>query len=267
MKPLIVIPTYMYKPDHLVMGKNLAFSLAATQDTNDFELMIVDDGSPKPNLVDAFIKNCELYNFNLHVHRQGNQGFSMAVNVGLKQAFKSGQDVILCNSDIQFIDKGWIQRFEESNGDVVGALLLYPNGLIQHAGIYYSIVYRSFDHRFHFGPADLAEALVECRCPVTGALQYIRHHVMESIGFYDEGFRLGFEDVDWAHRVFLDGMDCIYQPSVRAIHYESAFRGSKTTPKHVKKWQKDSLAYLVKKYEGISFADFVPTMFLDNELN
>ena len=42
---------------------------------------------------------------------------------------------------------------------VVGARLLYPNGLIQHAGIFLSPLHRDWLHRFQYGPADLPEAL------------------------------------------------------------------------------------------------------------
>ena len=41
---------------------------------------------------------------------------------------------------------------------VVGARLLYPNGLLQHAGVYFSRLNRGFAHRFNHGPGDLPEA-------------------------------------------------------------------------------------------------------------
>ena len=42
---------------------------------------------------------------------------------------------------------------------VVGAKLLYPSGLVQHAGIHHSRLYGWYDHRFRFAPADLHEPL------------------------------------------------------------------------------------------------------------
>ena len=80
-------------------------------------------------------------------------------------------------------------------------------------------------HRFQYGPNDLPEALVPCRCPVTAALQLIRHETLETVGIYDEGYRMAFEDVDYCLRVFEAGLECIYEPSVRAFHREKFFRG------------------------------------------
>ena len=61
-------------------------------------------------------------------------------------------------------------------------------------------------------------------CPVTGAFQYIRPEVLEQVGLYDPGFRMGCEDVDYCLRVFQAGFACVYEPAIRAIHHESLFR-------------------------------------------
>jgi GT2 family glycosyltransferase len=270
-KPLLIVPTYMSEDFHLKLATNLVTSISATA-KNDVEIFVVDDGSPRQDLVDSldkFIDDGIFSQQNLvpprPIFRQENSGFSAAVNVGLKRALDEGRDAILCNADIEFLDKGWVGRFQETKADVVGAMLLFPNGLIQHAGVYYSLIFRQFDHRFHFCPADLAEALVPCRCPVTAALQYIHVEAIDKFGLYDEDFRMGYEDVDYCHRVFMQGGECIYNPLVRAIHYEGAFRRTRKLPEHIRKWQQESQAYLAKKYEGFSFADFVPTMILDHD--
>ena len=121
---------------------------------------------------------------------------------------------------------------------VVGARLLYPNGCIQHAGVFFSARTRAFWHRCQYGPADLPEALVPVLCPVTGALQLIRHETLATVGLYDEEYRMAYEDVDYCLRVFESGLQCIYEPSVCAVHHESVFRG-RSTPK-LERWQQES---------------------------
>ena len=139
---------------------------------------------------------------------------------------------------------GWLDRMRERTDTegrpaaVVGARLLYPNGLIQHAGVFFSLLNRDWLHRYRFGPANLPEALKPTRCIVTGALQFIRWETLDQIGLYDEGYRLCFEDVDYCLRVFKAGLECIYEPSVVAMHHESFFRRN-ATPK-IERWTAES---------------------------
>jgi hypothetical protein len=60
---------------------------------------------------------------------------------------------VLVNADIEIITDGWLDRFQATEGlfvegpaAVVGALLFYPAGLIQHGGVYFSLLTREFNH-------------------------------------------------------------------------------------------------------------------------
>jgi GT2 family glycosyltransferase len=139
---------------------------------------------------------------------------------------------------------------------VVGGLLLYPTGLIQHAGIYFSLLTRTFDHLYKYGPGNLPEALKMRVAPVTGAFQYIRNETLQLIGLYDEKFHMAHEDVDYCIRVFLAGLQCVYNPNVRAYHFEAMFRG-RPSPK-LEQWQALSWMYFAEKYATQSFSGLVP---------
>jgi GT2 family glycosyltransferase len=139
---------------------------------------------------------------------------------------------------------------------VVGARLLYPNGTIQHAGVFLSLLNRDWMHRFQYGPNDLPEALVACRCPVTAALQLIRHETLEQIGLYDEAYRMCFEDVDYCLRVFEAGLECIYEPSVRAFHHEKYFRSKPSD--RVKQWTIESTQRMRATWGATDLSRWVP---------
>jgi GT2 family glycosyltransferase len=124
--------------------------------------------------------------------------------------------------------------------------------------VHNSMLTRDFGHRFQFGPGNLPEAQHATTCPVTGALQFIRHECLATVGLYDESFHLGWEDVDYCARVWLSGRQCIYQPGVRAVHRESYFRGRQT--EKLAKWTADSWLRFCGKYQDVSFAEFVPNM-------
>lgn len=237
------------------------------------DLIVVDDGSPHADLV-AYCRGIVEALDGEYVAKGRNEGFSHTVNVGLRKALIEGRDAILVNSDIEFTTKTWLSlmlKQRTSDGEkpasIVGALLLYPNGLIQHSGIYFSMLYREFDHIYRYGPHNLPEARHARVCPVTGALQFIRHECLAEVGIYDDSFRMGWEDVDYCVRVWLSGRECIYQPGVTAIHHEGFFRGASRGSQKVEKWQHESWLRFCGKWGSTSFAEFVPSLTMgDDEL-
>jgi O-antigen biosynthesis protein len=256
---LCIIPAYVRSERELDVLLRCLVSLAST--APDAEVMVVDDFSPERKLVASLKVACDELGFEL-VQRTRNAGFSTTVNVGLRRALSAGYDAVLVNADIEFIDAGWLDRMRERTDTqgrpaaVVGARLLYPNGLIQHAGVFLSLLNRDWMHRFQYGPNDLPEALVACRCPVTAALQLIRHETLAEVGLYDEGYRMAFEDVDYCLRVFDAGLECIYEPSVRAWHREKFFRGSSTPV--IEKWTRQSTLRMKALWGAKDLSRWVP---------
>lgn len=258
---LAIVPTYLRSEEDLEVLLRCLVSLNVT--APELELLIVDDASPAAELVDQLAQVLGELGGELHRKPQ-NSGFSATVNVGLRRALEWGQDALLVNADLEFTTPGWWDAMRDRTDSggrpaaVVGAFLTYPNGLIQHAGVQFSLLQRKFIHRFRFGPADLPEAHRPMSCPVTGALQLIRHTTLTQIGLYDEGFRMGLEDVDYCLRVFDAGLECIYEPAARAVHAESVFRGRAT--KKILEWQEVSSRHLWAKYPFTDFSHWVPAL-------
>lgn len=252
--PLLIIPTFMRQPDDLEVTLITLESLRQTEEKAS--VLVVDDCSPATALVDALETHAGRLDFVMH-RKPENSGFSKTVNVGLNQALHEGRDAVLVNADLEFIEP-WLEAMvgqRDTQGrpaSVVGALLLYPMGLIQHAGIYFSFLTRTFDHRYRFAPGELPEAQLSTLCPVTGALQFIRHECLEHVGVYDETFSMAYEDVDYCLRVFESGRDCIYSPRVRAVHHESLFRGRADAK--VNEWQNASWMRLMEKHRTTNMA-------------
>ncbi len=242
-EPLVIIPNYVTEEGDLKVLFDAVMSVHRTA-PGQTRVLIVDDCSPEPTLVDEIEAMQDGLNFHL-IRREKNEGFSRTVNVGLEQARDEGRDAVLMNADVEIDTPGWVETFrltQDSFGrpaSVVGALLLYPNGLIQHGGIYFSLLTRDFREMYKYGPGNLPAALKLAVAPVTGAFQFIRHECLTSVGLYDPMFRMGHEDVDYCLRVFLtEERQCIYNPAVRAYHFESLFRG-RPNPK-IEEWQAKS---------------------------
>lgn len=262
MKALAIIPTYVTLSADVEMLHDCLKSLREKTPDDRLDIMVVDDGSPDDGLVNAVAALCKKWGADLRT-KGDNEGFSRTVNVGLQRALDEGRDAILVNADIEIITDGWLDRFGATEGlfvggpaAVAGALLAFPNGLIQHGGIYFSLLTREFNHSWKFAPMNLPAAQKATTCPVTGALQFIRHETLTAVGLYDERFRMGYEDVDYCLRVFKSGRECVYQPRVKAWHHESVFRGRKS--EKLNKWHAESFFLLMEKWQDQSFAGLVP---------
>jgi len=256
---LCIIPAYVRSAEELDVLLRCLVSLQATAPAAG--VLVVDDGRPVEELSAHLELACEELGVG-YVANDENSGFSKTVNVGLELALATGQDAVLVNADIEFPAAGWLDNMRERTDTegrpaaVVGARLLYPNGLLQHAGVFFSLLSRDWLHRFRMGPGNLPEALTPTRCIVTGALQFIRWETLQTLGFYDEGYRLCYEDVDYCLRVFQAGLECIYEPSVVAMHHESYFR--KTQSPKIKQWTIESAERMRRLWGGEDLSRWVP---------
>lgn len=263
-RPLVIIPSYLRSDaDAEVMG-TCVDSIRQTV-SDQVQIMVVDDASPGQDALDVFVDKWG-HRIEALNRREENLGFSATVNVGLEIAQEQGREAILMNADMEMITPGWLGRCRKTTDSqgrkaaLVGALLLYPSGQIQHSGIYFSLLTRRFAHLYQYAPGNLPEALHKRTGPVTGAFHYIRPETLEAVGLYDEGFSLGWEDVDYTARVFLAGLECVYNPNVRAYHHESLFRGrGRKTPEMAKR-EARSFTYFAEKYAEQSFSGWVPNL-------
>src|SRR6185295_16196389 len=181
--PLCVIPSFLRTEGDLDLLVRCLVSLWSTAPEAD--VIVVDDGSPERSLLVPLAAAIGELGYEL-IAKDENEGFSRTVNVGLRAALETGRDAVLVNADIEFHEAGWLERMlarTDTTGRpaAVGARLLYPNGTIQHAGCFLSLRTRGFWHRCQYAPGNLPEALDPVRCPVTAALQLIRHETLRHV--------------------------------------------------------------------------------------
>ena len=218
---LAVVPVCLATPSDLEEVVRCLVSLWST--TEAVHALVVDDGSPDPALVDQLeVATAEL---GYDVERLPEaMGRAAAVNRGLAIALQVGGDALVCDPNLDFRWAGWLDHLrartdgEGRPASLVGGRLVYPNGLIAHAGMLFSQLRREFFNRFRFGPAELPEALTPTRCPVSRSLQFIRNETLAEVGLYDESLALGYEGIDYCLRVFGAGLEVIYEPSSLVAH-------------------------------------------------
>jgi O-antigen biosynthesis protein len=141
---------------------------------------------------------------------------------------------LFMNSDIEGRQPGWLaamlEHAQRPEVGAVGARLLYPEGMVQHAGVVMGLGGGVAWHAFCFCPEDhpgyFAHAkLIRNYTGVTGACMMVRHEVFEAMGGFDEELDIAYNDVDFCLRLREAGLLVVYTPFAELVHYEGATRG------------------------------------------
>jgi GT2 family glycosyltransferase len=116
----------------------------------------------------------------------------------------------------------------KNNADVavVGALLRYPDGKIQHAGMFRGTA--GYGHIDHQKVIQSIRVQTEMEC-VTFAAALVRRSAFFQVGGFDEEYDCYSEDVDLCMKLRRAGWKVVYNPQATGIHEESQ---STTTEKN-----------------------------------
>ena len=150
-----------------------------------------------------------------------------------------GDVFIFLNNDTRVISPDWIDRLSgqalRKDVGMVGPLLLYEDGSIQHAGVVAGLggwadhIYQLM-HPVHFGSPFVSPMVERNVLAVTGSCMVVSRKTIEKIGKFDENFLVCGSDVEICIRAFENGLLNIYDPFVKLYHYESKTRVPKDIP-------------------------------------
>lgn len=180
----IIIPTIWEAPELL----NALLNELNAQGVKKEHLFVISEGS--------FAENC-------------NRGAAGAT-----------EDILIFLNDDTMPHVGWLppllDAFNDREVGVAGARLLYPDGRIQHAGVWFDAPGGILTA--HNELEDLESGDVDC---VTGACLAIRRELFVACDGFDENYRNGYEDVDLCLRVRTGGWRIRYVAESTLTHYES----------------------------------------------
>ena len=140
----------------------------------------------------------------------------------------------LVNNDIEVISPDWLSEMvaqaERAGVGAVGAMLLYPDDRIQHAGVILGLGGIA-NHAYAGQPADIGghggrAKVVQQLSAVTGACLVVGRDRYEAVGGLDEALHVAFNDIDFCLRLGAAGYRNLWTPFARLYHHESATRGS-----------------------------------------
>lgn len=181
------------------------------------KLVVVDNGSDDASREIASQAGAVV------IPRSTREGYGAAVNLGI--AATDGPYVAVLNPDIRLRDAGDLDRltshFADRRTAIVAPALELPDGSIQDSAREVPtpvelLVRRRWSPRL--GAIDRPGSVPW----VVGACVIARRDALESIGGFDPGFALYFEDVDVCVRLRKAGWQVIYDPEVNALHEHRA---------------------------------------------
>jgi len=138
--------------------------------------------------------------------------------------------LLFLNDDTEGISDGWLDAMVELAArpevGAVGAKLLYPDGMIQHAGVTMGLAEicgHSFkgsrgDERHYYDFPDLIRNV----SAVTAACLMTRADVFKKLGGFEEAmFPIAYNDIDLCLRIGAAGYRILYTPHALLYHYEA----------------------------------------------
>ena len=162
--------------------------------------------------------------------------------------------VCLLNDDTEVISRDWLSEMVFWSGQdgvgAVGAKLLYPDGRIQHAGVF--LGREGGLHAFRFFPGDSAGYMgrLQTVCnysAVTGACLLLRRELYERVGGLDEeAFPVAFNDIDLCLKLGLKGFRTVWTPFAELVHKESVSRGFDDTPEKEERFLKEFEVFKIR---------------------
>lgn len=225
----LIIPTR----DHLELLQCCIESLLNT-DYPDLEIIVIDNDSADPEAL-AYLGQLKTMNVTVIQH-PGAFNFSAMNNHAVQHA--KGNLIGLINNDIEAIDPGWlkamVRHLMRPKVGAVGAKLLWPNGMVQHAGVVLGLHGLAGhtgnnwhkDNIGYFGYNQLTHST----SAVTAACLLCKREDYLAVGGLDEkDFPVNFNDVDFCLKLRKLGKRIVWTPEAQLLHTESASRGSDDT--------------------------------------
>ncbi len=156
--------------------------------------------------------------------------FNFAVMNNLGASHASSPHLLFLNDDVRATSAGWAEilvshLFTERIG-VAGAVLRYPSGDIQHAGIVTGITDGAGHAGRYTAGSELWPWLLMTRnvSAVTGACLAIRAATFRGLGGFDPEFPNNYNDVDLCLRAREAGLDIVCVAAPGLIHAECQTR-------------------------------------------
>lgn len=225
----IIIPM----KDKWTLTQECVHSIIDKTSYKNYYITIIDNNS-EDDISKAWLKEISSYDKRIRVIEANFEfNWSKLQNFGINN---SDADVfVFLNNDTVIIDPDWLTKLATNalrdEVGVVGPLLCYEDGTIQHAGVviglggYAGHVFMGMNT--NHGNVNYVSPMVSRNVlAVTGACMAISRTTLDIIGYFNEDFIICGSDVEICIRAYEKGLRNIYLSTTKIIHLESKSRDS-----------------------------------------
>lgn len=226
----------------------------------NYNILLVSNNSKAEN----FLKIKEYYKQNKRIRLLAyNEIFNYSA-INNWAVSKCDSDYILfLNNDTEVINKGWltnmVKEIQRPEVGAVGALLLYPDNTVQHAGVIVGVGHVA-GHAHRNYKSDSMGYLNRLVCVqeytgVTAACLLTKKQLFNKLsGFDAENLAISNNDVDYCLRIKAQNFKIIYTPHAQLYHFESKSRKSDLDAIETSRYNKE-LNYMKKTWNLHNFTD------------
>jgi glycosyltransferase involved in cell wall biosynthesis len=239
----IVIPN----KDHINILKTCVDSILMKSTYNNYEIVIVENNSENKETF-AYYSELEKHpKIRVLYYQEKGFNYSKIINFGVKNC--SSDYIVQLNNDTEVITPNWLELMlgfaQRPDVGAVGAKLLYPDGKIQHAGVYMHYTNGRYYIEHLFKSYSIRNYIA-----VTGACVMNRRELYNQIGYMDENFAVAYGDIDFCFSLRDKGLLVVYNHNVELYHYESKTRGYEDTHEKTSRINREN-EYLLKKWPNL----------------
>lgn len=191
-----------------------------------YEIIIIDNGSTDGSL--EYLKS--LGNKIILIANENNLGYAKACNQGMKIA--QGKYTLLLGSDT-IMHTGTLEKcaeFLDANPEIggVGCKLLNPDGSVQNSCKKFPKLSNAFYTYLSLGKLNRDYDMTDFDYNHTKQVEQVattflmtRTELMKKIGYFDEAYRILYNDVDLCHRIYDAGYSIWFLHTCSITHYGS----------------------------------------------
>jgi GT2 family glycosyltransferase len=236
-KPLVsvMIPTAGFaKPINgksEILVRRCLRTLLSTCNYRNLEIVVIDGGEMSSQLIDDLRQIVvDQLGSNRWKFLRDKAPYSYSHRMNLAARKSTGEYLLQLNDDTEILTPKGIDLMldicNQPNVGVVGALLLYPDGRVQHAGVTIDNLApnhawtKCWPENLPWGTSQIPRQFQA----VTAAVSLCKRNLWEQLDGLSEEMPINFGDVDFCLRARQLGMQVVLQPLSRWTHFESASR-------------------------------------------
>lgn len=202
----------------------------------DLEVIVVDNGSDEPALLD-YLDGLRRSGRIRILRDDAPFNFAELNNRAVAQS--TGEYVLLLNNDIEIIEPDWLTEMvsvaARRGVGAVGARLWHPDGTLQHGGVIVGLGGAAGHPHLGLAAGDPGYfgrgVLLQCFSALSAACLLVKRSIFDEVGGLDgKNLAVAYNDVDFCLKIVQAGYRNVWTPHAQLIHHGSATRGSDLAP-------------------------------------